>query len=734
MPAAWSQTADNVLLVVNDNSQDSRAIGRYYAEKRKLPAGNICRLRTAESETITREAFEREILRPVADCLRSKALQDQILYIVTTSGIPLVVEGDASPIGDLAAVDSELALVYRYLLTGTFPYHGRVENPYFAVEFKRDNFRPFIRRDYDIYLVTRLTGESAIDAVLLVDRGLAAEAEGDFFFDLASAQQSPEAGWAQQAAESLKNAGLKATVENSGRMLDNLAAVQGYLCQGSADTTLSGRIPQIQWSPGAIATVLDKVTAGSRRAPGGVLDSASLAMRYIERGVTGFGGYVADPTTDGYLRPQILFPAYAAGYNLAEAFHAASRYVSWRAVILGDPLASAFSKNSLRQRNELAAAFSPGIDKETGLPEQFSQRRRLYLTQKYSTGKEGVVLLLQAESAAGREEVAGALALVDKSLEQDPYIAESHLLKAQLLERSLDFTRSFDHYKKALELGQTGREMYLKLARMALDQLKDPAKAAPFAQWLNSRYGQTELAIAVLYADVERQSGRPEEARAVYQRLASETNPPPAIALAGLGRIQLDQGNFEQARDLLTRALELNQAEAKRAPDPRDSAARMDEAEVRRLLEKAAAQIAKPKEKEDASVTIGIPETTSGGNSYPARILSRTPIRYPIEAQLDKVEGTVVISLLIDEMGQVMKGDIMSGDRRLAKGVLESAKGWRFEPRLENGRAVVSRYTFPVTFKIEKPGARPAVKKAASASQLGRHLNVEILRAFEPWR
>ena len=63
VPAAWSQTADNVLLVVNDNSQDSRAIARYYAEKRKLPAGNIFRLRTAESESISRDAFEREILR-----------------------------------------------------------------------------------------------------------------------------------------------------------------------------------------------------------------------------------------------------------------------------------------------------------------------------------------------------------------------------------------------------------------------------------------------------------------------------------------------------------------------------------------------------------------------------------------------------------------------------------------------------------------------------------------------
>ena len=125
-----------------------------------------------------------------------------------------------------------------------------------------------MRRDYDTYLVTRLAGASAIDAILLVDRALTAEAGGDFFFDLASAQQSTEAGWTQQAAASLKDAGSKATLENSSRSLDNLAAVQGYLCQGSADDALKGRIPQIQWSPGAIATVMDKIPpeAGVSRA------------------------------------------------------------------------------------------------------------------------------------------------------------------------------------------------------------------------------------------------------------------------------------------------------------------------------------------------------------------------------------------------------------------------------------------------------------------------------------
>ena len=211
--AALSQTADNVLLVVNDKSEDSKAIARYYTGKRNLPAPNLCHVSAPESETISRIVFERDILRPVADCLRSRGLQDQILYIVTTRGLPVIVEGDAGPAGDLAAVDSELALTYRYLVPGSFPYQGRIENPYFMIDFNRGDFRPFTRRDYDIYLVTRLTGASADRSLCSIDRALAPEPGGDFYFDLASAQQSAAADWTQQAAAALKDAGFKPTID-----------------------------------------------------------------------------------------------------------------------------------------------------------------------------------------------------------------------------------------------------------------------------------------------------------------------------------------------------------------------------------------------------------------------------------------------------------------------------------------------------------------------------------------
>ena len=576
----FAQTANNVLVVVNDSSSDSQTIARYYAEKRNIPAENICHLRTAETESISRDAFERDIVAPITDHLKSRGLQDQILYIVTTRGVPLMVDGDS--------IDSQLALLYRYMLYGSYPFQLKTENPYFTIDLNRDSFRPFLRRDYDIYLVTRLTGATAADAMLLVDRALTSSPQGGFYFDLASAQETAESEWIQQAGSELKKLGMNVTTDTSGKVLDNLSSVEGYLNQGAADPNLAGSIPGIGWSLGAISTIFDKVTA---RASG-------PAELYVARGVTGFGGYVSDPTTDGYFRPQILFPYYAAGYNLAEAFYASTRYIGWRQVVIGHPLACPYAKTAAPLRSKVAGLYKPAVDAETGLPEHFARRRVFYLTQWNSTGRDAVVLLLKAESAVSRGNRDGALALVDRSLQQDPNIPDSHLLKAQMLEAKQDTAGAVDEYKRVIDLGRIGRNTGVRTARLALDKLKKPEKKR-------------------------------------LQTAAIEKPPAPEVAPV---------------------------------PSP----------------EPAPAEVKPP-------------------SFVPVRVLSRTPIDYPPEAKKQGLQGEVVVSLLIDEMGQVMKAEVVSGPRVLGEAVIEIARRWRFAPALENGRAVESRFDLPVTFKINKP-------------------------------
>ena len=50
---------------------------------------------------------------------------------------------------------------------------------------------------------------------------------------------------------------------------------------------------------------------------------------------------MAEPLLGNTIRPDILFPAYLAGFSLAEAYYLAMPSVSWMTVVVGDPLVPA---------------------------------------------------------------------------------------------------------------------------------------------------------------------------------------------------------------------------------------------------------------------------------------------------------------------------------------------------------------------------------------------------------
>jgi hypothetical protein len=73
-------------------------------------------IRTDPREEIDRETFRPEVVQPIAAHLLQHRLPDQILVIVLTKGVPLKIRGTGGPRGTQAAVDSELALLYRELI------------------------------------------------------------------------------------------------------------------------------------------------------------------------------------------------------------------------------------------------------------------------------------------------------------------------------------------------------------------------------------------------------------------------------------------------------------------------------------------------------------------------------------------------------------------------------------------------------------------------------------------
>ena len=154
-----AQTGENVLLVVNKNSPISRQIADYYRPRRSVPVRNVRTIDVTSDEEIQWKVYEEQIEKPIGNCLKTAGLVEKVLYIVTTMGVPLKVDGGGSrQLSERASVDSELALLYSKLKGTRYPRTGGVPNPLYMQRDSR-----FQHPAFPIYLVTRLAAYDLAD-------------------------------------------------------------------------------------------------------------------------------------------------------------------------------------------------------------------------------------------------------------------------------------------------------------------------------------------------------------------------------------------------------------------------------------------------------------------------------------------------------------------------------------------------------------------------------------------
>ena len=65
-----AQSAENVAVVINDNSPESQRVGQAYAAARSIPDSNVFHIRTETEETITADIFQRTIHGPLTLAIR----------------------------------------------------------------------------------------------------------------------------------------------------------------------------------------------------------------------------------------------------------------------------------------------------------------------------------------------------------------------------------------------------------------------------------------------------------------------------------------------------------------------------------------------------------------------------------------------------------------------------------------------------------------------------------------
>jgi protein TonB len=82
------------------------------------------------------------------------------------------------------------------------------------------------------------------------------------------------------------------------------------------------------------------------------------------------------------------------------------------------------------------------------------------------------------------------------------------------------------------------------------------------------------------------------------------------------------------------------------------------------------------------------------------RPLRVTKPAYPQEAFVKKVEGTVVIEIVIDASGQVARARVVQSIPLLDRAALDCVREWLFQPALKHGRPVATVAMAPVSFRI----------------------------------
>ena len=342
-----AQSGENVLLVVNRNDAASREIADYYRPRRSVPEKNVCVIATTSAEEIQWATYQQEIEKPVGECLKKGGLAEKVLYIVTTLGVPLKIDGGGTAqMSERASVDSELALLYGKLKGAHFERAGTVSNPFYL---KREE--KFDHPRFPIYLVTRLAAWDVADVKAMIDRSLAAKNRGRFVIDMSEPSGTGN-DWLKTAAILLPED--RTVLDETKKVLSLQPDVIGYASWGSNDPNRHLRNLGFRWLPGAIATEFVSTNGRTFKRPPDdwtyttfndhthwwAGSPQGLTADIIHEGASGASGNVYEPYLIGCVRPDYLLPAYYQGHNLAESYYVAMPFLSWQGIVVGDPLCS----------------------------------------------------------------------------------------------------------------------------------------------------------------------------------------------------------------------------------------------------------------------------------------------------------------------------------------------------------------------------------------------------------
>jgi len=86
--------------------------------------------------------------------------------------------------------------------------------------------------------------------------------------------------------------------------------------------------------------------------------------------------------------------------------------------------------------------------------------------------------------------------------------------------------------------------------------------------------------------------------------------------------------------------------------------------------------------------------------------VKKVPPTYPLEAKVQRVQGTVLLNVSISKSGAVTGVDVVSGPEVLQSAAVDAVKQWQFRPFSLLGEPVEFETTVHVVFGTGVPAPR----------------------------
>ena len=338
-PADARLDPSQVAILVNRDVALSSKVAHMYQRLRAIPDANILRLSLGSDRRISTDHYWKDAGPSIKKYLEA---HPEIRCVVTTSGDPYTIRLSGGDNG-IVAFDSELAGVLR---EDSGDVHSRLPNPLYL-----DGMNPYGATDprlLKMIYVARLDGPDLETVTRMVQDAIATEQtglQGPVFGDARGIESITGYGIGdtsvRQAIDRLSGAGLPATLDLKEETWLQPAGGVGDQAAGAAFYLGWYRLRDFQniFGPhglarGSIAWHIASGEAEDLWNPG----ERGWCVNLLRHGAAVTLGPVAEPYVQAFPRGDVFTEALLTGQSVAESYWLSLPNISWRIVLLGDPM------------------------------------------------------------------------------------------------------------------------------------------------------------------------------------------------------------------------------------------------------------------------------------------------------------------------------------------------------------------------------------------------------------